>query len=503
MKKVKKIPLIIFIVIIVLIVVALVLNVVISNKIESRINDALGGKSAYEELDVDLLQRRIQLKNLDFQAQGKHLQAKEVKLKGIGFFNYIMNDRLKISEVVLQEPQFTVIQKNTKEKDSAQSFNRNISISKFKAIDGIFTLQKKDSADNEVYLRFPRLEISQVKIDSATVNQKIPFKYETYNLRSDSLRVNLNPEHFVAASFLKVDDGRTIIRNFRIIPYYEKEAFDQVVPYEKDRVSLKTDSIELTDLQFHFENDSLHLSNPEMTVTGANLQIYRNKELPDDPSKRPLYSQMLRNSPVKLDFEKVNVKNSKIEYEEKVQAGRPTAIVGFYNIDAEVENIINTNLDRKDFPRTKVTANASFQEESPVQLDWSFNTTNLEDKFLISGEFGKIPASALNPMMKPSMNMKAEGAIKEAYFTFTGNEDFLTGDVRLNYDQFRIVLLEEGGRDKKEFLSALANLFVDNDGVSGENAVQEIQIQRDKNKSFWNFVWQGLRKGMAETLKQL
>ena len=240
-----------------------------------------------------------------------------------------------------------------------------------------------------------------------------------------------------------------------------------------------------------------------MTVTGANLQIYRNKELPDDPSSRQLYSEMLRNSPVKLNFNTVKIKNSTIEYEERVKAERPTAKIGFYNIEAEVQNIVNVKPEGKKFPRTKVSANAKFQETSPVHIDWSFDASNLENQFVISGNFGKVPAKALNPMLRPSMNMEAEGAINEAYFTFTGNEDVLNGDVRLQYDQFKIVLLERNGKDKKGLLSALANLFVDNDGVSGENAGQEIHIERDKQKSFWNFVWGGLRKGMSKALKQI
>lgn len=487
----------------ILVVSALALNIIISNKIEGRINKMLGSEAAYKTLDVDLLQRRVELKNLNYHKNGRKIVAEEVVLKGIGFYTYLMKDRLEIGEVILRHPEVTVSQKEKSPKDSVQTFERDITISKFKTVDGVFRFQNQDSVGNAMFLRIPELEISNIKIDSATVKEKIPFKYESYSLVSDSVRINLNPEHFVAASHFKIKNGRTSVKNFRIIPYYDKDKFNEVVPFEKDRISLKTDEITLDSLQFYFKEGMLFLRNPNMTVTGANLQIYRNKELPDDPSGRPLYSQMLREAPVKLDFEKVKVKNSKIEYEERVQADRPTAKIGFYEINADVENIINIGLDRKDFPRTKVTANANFQQESPVNIEWSFNTTNPEDKFLISGNFGKIPAEALNPLMRPSMNMEVEGAINEAYFTFTGNEDFLIGDVRLNYDQFRIVLLEENGNKKKGFLSAVANLFVDNDGVSEENSAQQIQVQRDKQKSFWNFVWQGLRKGMAETLKQL
>ena len=503
MKNEKKIPLIALIVIAVLVILAFVLDGVISNKIKSEIELALGANSSYEELDVNLLQRRIQLKTLNFNSPGRNIKVKEVNLEGIAFYHYLKTDEIKFSKVILMNPDISFFRDTTESKASNQKFNRHIQISSFQVKNGILRRYKKDSSQNEIYLRLPELKIAKIEIDSVTIKERIPFKYKTYYLKSDSLRLNLNPEHFVAASFLEIDEGKSSIKDFRIVPYYGKADFDKAVPYEKDRISLRTKNIELSDLQFHFERDTLILTNPNMTVTGANLQVYRNKELPDDPSRKPLYAELLRKSPVKINFKKVAIKSSTIEYEEKVETGRPTAKLGFYNIDAEVENVVNVGLNRKDFPQTKVNANAIFQKQSPVHVDWSFDVNNLENGFLISGNFGKVPASALNPMMKPSMNMKVEGAIEEAYFTFTGNEDFLSGDVRLNYDNFRIVLLKKNGKEEKGFLSALVNLFVDNNGLSGENAVKEIEIPRDKQRSFWNYVWNGLRKGMSKALKQI
>ncbi len=297
--------------------------------------------------------------------------------------------------------------------------------------------------------------------------------------------------------------ARRVIKDFRIIPYYDKPQFDKKIPHEKDRISLRVEQIEMDSLNIAYRNETLYLQNPGMTVTGGDLEVYRNRELPDDPREKVLYSQMLRNAPVKLNFKKVRVNNSHIKYEEKMKADRPPATVVFTIKTADVENITNIDLDRKDFPRTKVHVEATFQEVVPLSVDWSFNANNTNDRFLFKGKFGAVPGDALNSLLRPSMNMEAKGTIKDAWFTFTGNNEFLTGDVRLNYDQFKFIFLKNGGHEKKGFLTAIANLFVDNDGISGEEVSKEVKVERDVHISFWGYVWNGLRAGVRETFSQI
>lgn len=495
---------IIFSVLAVLVILFFVAKTIITNKVENRLHEMMGAASNYEELDVSLLQQKISLKGLNYNKRGNSVHADRISMQGIGFFKYLSSDKLHIDKFVLENPQIIISRADsTSKKESDKKFNQNISIGEVSATNGVFKFRKENSKGNEVFLRFPEFQISYVQIDSSSLKQTIPLKYQSYHLKSDSLRLNLNPEHYVAAGGLDLENGKTSIKEFRIIPYYNKTDFDQKIPYEKDRISLRVDSVELDSLTFAFNEGTLYLRNPNMSVTGGDLQVYRNKVLPDDPSRRELYSKLLRNAPVKLDFPKVTVQNSHIGYEEKMKEQRPPASVVFDIKKAEIENITNIDLDRKDFPQTKVHAEATFQEVAPLTVDWSFNTANTNDKFRISGKFGAVPGDALNSLLRPAMNMEAKGTIKDAWFTFTGNDELLTGDVRLNYDKFKFVWLKKGEREKKGLFTAIANLFVDNDGISGDDVSKEVRQERDVHISFWGYVWSGLRAGVRETFSQI
>ncbi len=493
-----------FIILSVLAVVAIILialNFYLKQRIENGINQALG-ESAYEELDVNLLQAEISLTGVDFNRKGNKITAKKVVLGGLGFYQYLVNGKIVIGELKLEQPEVTVISSEEKEQGNQQKFDSEILIENFSVSNGIFRLQKKDSVGNEIFVSFPKMTFSEVILDSTTIGKKIPFEYQEYLLEVDSLRLNMNPEHFIAAGHLRIENGQTEIQDFRIVPYYDKETFIEKIPYEKDRISLRVEKIQLDSLSFGFEKDTFYLRNSLMTVAGGDLQIYRNRILPDDPRPETLYSQKLRNAAVKLDFDEMKVEGSKIVYEEKMQQERPAAEVGFYEIEGSILNLTNVDLDQSDFPRTKINASALFQNTSPFSLDWSFNTTHLDNKFLISGEFGALPATAMNPFLR-AMGMGAEGGIQEMYFTFTGNEEFLNGDVLIKYDQFKIILLKEGSREKKGLFTALVNLLVDNDGASGEQNQENIRVERIKTRSFWSYIWAGLKSGVKETFSQL
>lgn len=237
-----------------------------------------------------------------------------------------------------------------------------------------------------------------------------------------------------------------------------------------------------------------------MRISSAFLNIYMDKRLADDPSVKPLYSKVLREAPVYLNFSKVMVENSEIIYEEQVKESDEPATVRFVAVNGEISNLHNI---RKLSTQPRITASADFMRGPPVSLEWIFPVYNNLDKFEISGHFGRLEGEALDPFLVPSLNARTRGTINDVYFHFYGNDDFLRGDFRIVYDEFKIELLNKKNKEKNGFLSSLANLLVVNEQEPEEGEQQELRVERTKNRFFWNFMWKGLRKGLLETFKQI
>lgn len=475
----------------------------LSGRIKDELKTALGEDSSFGEIDLDLFRQNIHLNDLQLKMNRTQINSPKLSFKGLSYWQYLKNGKIVLNEVNLNDPRVVIAPKKDSVPQKKSPFKKEIEVGVFKASNGTVELQEKDSARNKLFLAFPLMEISGIKLDSSTLKQNLPFTYTGYNFRTDSLRINITPEHYLASQSADLKNGKVEIKNFEIIPYYGPSTFDRKIPYEKDRISLKVEQIKLDSLNFSLENDTLVLKDPRLNISGGDLQIYRNKTLPDNTKKIPLYSEMLRKSPVKLDIKEVVIDSTRIVYEEKVKPERSVARISFNGVSGKIQNLTNIGLDRQDFPRTKINASAAFMGASPVQIDWNFNASNMNDVFYFSGSFGSLSGDTMNAFLKPSMGLAAEGKINSVAFTFTGNNNLLTGDVKVNYDKFKIEVLKDDGRKKSKFLSAIANLFVDNDGLSEEHSRKDIKVERDPTKSFWNYVWLGVKKGVLDALVQV
>ena len=219
---------------------------------------------------------------------------------------------------------------------------------------------------------------------------------------------------------------------------------------------------------------------------------------PDDTSIKPMYSDMLRNMPFLLNIDTLDVKNTRIVYEERMKADRDPGKVVFSNLDGEITNLTNFTTNDK-FPETRIKASASFMDEAPLSINWNFRVDNRSDWFAIDGNMGTLSAQSINGFLRPSMNVIAEGSIESMSFDFSGNRNKAKGGLNIAYEDFKIEVLKKDGTEKSGFLTTIANIFVKNNGESGEKINNDLEIERDKTKSFWNYLWSCIKKGALKT----
>ena len=87
-------------------------------------------------------------------------------------------------------------------------------------------------------------------------------------------------------------------------------------------------------------------------------------------------------------------------------------------------------------------------------------------------------------------------------FTIDGNNTVSQVDLKINYDKFKINVLNKKGDKKNGFLSAIANVFVSKDSDKSEGDFREGsgEVKRDKTKSFFNYLWLNAEKGLKSSL---
>lgn len=466
------------------------LNLFVKSRIETRLEE-MPGQISYKDLGVNIYLNRYRLEKLQTRQKAFSLSANEVIIKNISYAALLSNGPLEIGELEVQQPD--IIYYRGEGDDSKKRAGKEVRIKQILLKNGTFKSKEKDTSITGLYLSFPEVNLKPEKGDIKN------FPPQSYQLHLDSVWYKMNPEHFVSVGDVKAKDGKIDINDLKIASLYAKEEFDQKIPFEKDRIVLNVPLITLQHLNLERINDTIHLGDSKTVVSEAFLEIYRNKSLPDDTTKKLLYNELLRKAAVKFNFKQVLIKNSEIIYEESIKGSGKPAVIRFTGVEAEINHLNNL---KDSLPQPQITASAHFMRGTRVSLDWTFPVYQNFNPFKVSGSFGKIEGEALDPFIIPAMDMQLRGTINDISFNFLGNENVLEGTFAMDYRYLKIELLKNNGSEKKKFLSALANLLVENKGEAGTREVR-VGVERDKQRSFWNFLWLGLRSGFMEIIKQL
>tara|TARA_Y100000815_G_scaffold205634_1_gene189462 strand:- start:553 stop:1179 length:627 start_codon:yes stop_codon:yes gene_type:complete len=200
-------------------------------------------------------------------------------------------------------------------------------------------------------------------------------------------------------------------------------------------------------------------------------------------------------------IDNAQIKAASIEYEEKVKADTHAGKLSFKDLQATIINLGNTYaLGEK---TTSIQANALFMEKSPIEVDWSFDVQNKNDQFRFKADVGELPVAALNSFTEPNLNVKLTGALHKAYFDISGDNSSSHINMKMNYDDFKIAVLNDKKEKKKWLISTLANLFVSKDSEEkGSDSFRsgEGTAERDTTKSIFNYLWINVKQGLISVL---
>lgn len=501
MTKTKKVFLGIGIVALILVIVLLAGNYYVEEEVRKIFDTEEMSSLEYEEISVNLFTGNASVKKISFHQGNLHLLAEDVDLQNFSYSDYILNDRSVVDQLLIINPEITITQKDSAENGGGDEkpFEEDLLIKNLQLSGGFLRITKNDTASEDLFLKIQEMALEEVVINSSTVKEAIPFEYDDLDIESDSLFYALDEEHNLTTSSLEFKEEQLVLNTFKITPKFSKAEFDRRISYEKDRAVIEVREVLLHNLSWKLRPGTFELKVPTIEINEADISLYRNKLLPDDTRTKPLYSKMLRELGVKLSIDSININNSQIVYEEKTVEERPAGKLSFKNFKATIKNISNMEVNSQDFQETTMEAEALFMGETTLTLNLNFDISDERDVFYVNGRLGQIRAEAINPFIKPAMNIETEGNIESLYYNFRGNDYEATGDMKLEYRDFKVNILKDGEEQKKSFLSGIVNLILKNDVVNEDVTQENIQVERDRTKSIWNFLWLCIRKGALKT----
>lgn len=464
---------------------------------------------SYDKLDLRLLSGSFTIHDTYIAAKDSSItdiqkaafgKIATIEVQNFNLWALLRNNKIKVKKVIITSP--NIILKHRKNQYNAQDdfvkpFKNTITTGSLEIKNGSFKMldSLKNFTLKAVNINF---SLTNIKIDSTTVTENIPVRYRDYAFKCDSLFYRVNKFYNITSDNITTTDSTLAVTNFKYIPQQTRKQFNSMIPVEKDQFNITSEKINIPNLNWGYYNDTLYVHTPKMVLEKVNANIYRGKMPKDDLSRKKLYSELLRTVPFDLKVDKLLLKNSTVVYEEQLEYSRPAAKVSFSKFYATLSNIYSPVRKTK-LPVTTIDVQCMFMRSAPLKVNWSFNTMDTSDSFTIIGHLQNIKSEEIDPVTKPLMNATTSGDLDEVKFTFHGNRERGKGNFAINYDDLKVDIYKKDGKKRNDLVSAIGNLLVKDD-TDDRLKKTEVEVDRKKDKSVFNFLWRFVEQGLKQTV---
>ncbi len=489
------------------------LNQFFKNKIVYFLDNALANniELKYDAIHVDTWGGGVTLEDafLTIKKRGDtsvntKIRTGKISFSGLSYWEYFLKNRVHIEEIQVDDNSIWFLDDRSDEsqnkKEGPINLGKEINIDRLSI--GNTTLKILKPEKDSLFLQVARASftIEDIRIDSDIVRRKIPLNYSDMLFEADSLFLKMNPYDNLTIGSVRLEKEDVILKDTQISTKYSKEKLSRKIKIERDHVDLQIAELGIHKIAWGFIQDTLFTKAALMRIKKPQLAIYRDKLVEDDESIKPIYSRMLRNVPFSLMLDSLSVEDATIVYREKVKQEQPAGEIKFSQLEIQGSKLGNTYKIGAD--TTRLSIKGVFLDTAPLQIDWSFDVQNPDDVFNLKGYMGEMTAANINSFTEPNLRAKMTGKVERVYFNINGNNDGSNIDMKMKYDNFKIAILNKNSK-KNKFFSAIANLFVSSnsrDKDSGEYRSGRGHADRDKTKSFFNYLWLNLKEGLVEVL---
>ncbi|WP_340152248.1 hypothetical protein [uncultured Marivirga sp.] len=287
-------------------------------------------------------------------------------------------------------------------------------------------------------------------------------------------------------------------------PIYSPEKFAELKGDQANHIDIYLDSIRLNSMKW--QGDSM-FSAKTIFTNNIKLKVTKDKNypLPDDRFV-PILIEVLKDSKISIDVRKCIVENMNLSYFEIPSGSQKTGSVSITNIEGEISNITNrTDSIERYGKELVIKANGNLYDQGKLTADIRYDLNSSYGYFKVAGSLEPMSISAINQYIAKSTPVEiATGKVDELYFTYSGGNQAVLGEMQLKYSDLKIefnkILNDEEKGDKA--LSWLANVALsqENPRKNGKFRVGRIQFSRDTRKSMFSYWSNSLVSGFQSTI---
>ena len=474
-------------------------------------------KISYKNIDIDLwsgsakvYEIAISPKNLpenDTIKLGIYANVKSIEIEHFKIWNVLFNNVIKAEQITVKDPNVLLYKNNENVINDSKNINSQI-INPIQKIIIVPNIVLKNGTLNIIYIKSKKsilsarninFAVNRIVITDETLKNKIPFSYEKFNFSTDSVFYQIDQFYHLQAVNLQTSNTNFKLKNWALVPEYSRSRFSQKLKTEKDMYNINGALLSINNMNFGYKDSLFFFNANSLILEKMSANIYRNKTINDDVTKKHLYNKLLRDIKFPLKVDTLAIKNSMLVYEEEVNAQRGPGKLTFNNFNLNATGI-QSGFEQKKVKDVVIDVQSQFMNESSLKVHWTFNVLDKTDRFHIKGTFFNFNLKALYPFTKDHMKVSFKGNLEKVLFNFKGNDKGSAGDFALEYRDLKVKFYKKKAPEKvNKFKTAVANLLIKNDSKEQTKKVK-IEIERDQDRSFYNLLWKSIAEGLKKIL---
>lgn len=535
-KKILKIILIIFLLLLLVIFFGINTYVegILKDKVDTQLNENPYSlyKITYDDLNLNILtgsvtikkiailptDSAIQLVNSGFMRNVVRTHVEKFKVRGLKIVDFIKDKNVDISKVIVENTKTEFLinpdvekQKREKKESSNKLFPNTlntVSIDDFEFINATFLLTNNNNTDEYLFeIDSLSIIVKDVFLDSSTVIKPIPLNFSDININTRYFALKSMKYYSISTAGigLDVNENTLTLNQFKLIPKFSRDEFNQQIKYNDDLFSINTDKVVFNGLSLNDIEIRESISLNSIVVYNPEIKIYRDKRLPDAPfKKKKLITSAILGIPLTINVDTVKVLNGSLTYDEMHNTMDQPGKVFFYPLHLTAYNITNDSNLIIQNPHLQVDVKAKIMGKSDIHANFDFFLNRKDDHFTAKGNLKAIDGTEFNRIVESLLMVKIESAdVHSASFYFTANDDSSSGTLDLVYENLKAEVLKHKDPNKKSSgWTWIANGFIKKQNLPDDPKYRSgiIGFERRKDKAIVNFLWNSVKTGIISTI---
>ncbi|MFS4466540.1 hypothetical protein [Maribacter sp. 2210JD10-5] len=480
------------------------INQFIHEKIPSHI------EFTYEKLDFNILTGNLCLSNVDLRISDRDstqihtdLKADHVNLLDLGYSQFFFGNRIEADQLIVENPRIhyldSNIEKNSTGPKGVVNLLKEIRVEKIAITNGRFNFSKRKNDSLNFQVNNFNVTIVNGRTGPKTITERIPFKYDDYRITGGEINMDMGGYETLTLQKIVLSKSEALLKNLTLKSKYSKKVLSQIIQKEHDHINLSIPEFHLQGIDIGVAEEEFYFNSEYGKILRPNLNIHRDKSLPDNIVKKQMYGTILKEIPMRIRVDSLFIKKGEVRYEEKLDDNTAAGSILFDDLAFEMYNIAN---DYAVGENTVVKITGKLSGTAPFTMDYRFDMNNDNDAFTLKASLFNLKGEKVNSFLRPNLNAQVLGEVNEMYFNVFGNDISARGDIKMKYENLEFEMLKKDGFSVNKIFSAIGNLFINDGSKTDEDGYRygKIDVERNPNKSFFNYTWIITQDGLISVL---